>query len=156
MVGQTGFRSLATGMATVQRPLGSTNQVRPVFSSETAIHPDPRTSLSQAAIWIPIVGDWDGNGTTTIGVYEPSTASFFLRNRNTPGPADITIAGGKLDSDRWRLGWQRHDDHWSIRTQHSQLLPAKQQYTRSRRHNNCRLWRGKQADRFRHACSSGS
>jgi len=80
-------------MATVQRPLGSTNQVRPVFSSETAIHPDPRTSLSQAANWIPIVGDWDGNGTTTIGVYEPSTASFYLRNSNTPGVADITIAG---------------------------------------------------------------
>ncbi|NRQ35953.1 CHAP domain-containing protein [Nonomuraea sp. NN258] len=51
----------------------------------------------------PLVGDWDGNGTTTIGVYRPETRYFYLRNTNTPGdaqigfhfgdPGDIPIAG---------------------------------------------------------------
>ncbi len=36
---------------------------------------------------IPITGDWDGNGTTTIGVYRPTTATFYLRNTNSPGPS---------------------------------------------------------------------
>jgi hypothetical protein len=47
---------------------------------------------------IPIVGDWDGNGTTTIGVYRPGywnggpvPAQWLLRNTNTPGPPDMTI-----------------------------------------------------------------
>jgi hypothetical protein len=49
----------------------------------------------------PVVGDWDGNGTSTIGVYR--NAQFLLRNENTIGfaqivfglgfPGDIPIAG---------------------------------------------------------------
>ena len=35
----------------------------------------------------PVVGDWDGNGTTTLGVYRNGT--FSLRNSNTSGVADI-------------------------------------------------------------------
>ncbi len=52
---------------------------------------------------VPIAGDWDGNGTTTIGVYRPSTATFYLRNTNSSGtsiggfgfgsPGDIPITG---------------------------------------------------------------
>lgn len=42
----------------------------------------------------PLAGDWDGNGTTTIGLYNSATGSFFLRNSNTPGAADITINFG--------------------------------------------------------------
>ncbi|WP_082310042.1 CHAP domain-containing protein [Nonomuraea sp. SBT364] len=51
----------------------------------------------------PLVGDWDGNGTSTVGVYRPDTRYFYLRNSNTPGdaeigfhfgnPGDIPIAG---------------------------------------------------------------
>lgn len=41
---------------------------------------------------IPIVGDWDGDGDDTIGVYRNGT--FFLRNTNTSGPADITFSFG--------------------------------------------------------------
>lgn len=43
---------------------------------------------------IPLVGDWDGNGSTTIGVYLPSTGSVFLRNSNSAGPADIIFNYG--------------------------------------------------------------
>ena len=40
----------------------------------------------------PVAGDWDGNGTTTIGVYR--NGSFYLRNSNTIGFADIVFAFG--------------------------------------------------------------
>ena len=30
--------------------------------------------------WIPIAGDWDGDGTDTIGLYNPTTSTFYLRN----------------------------------------------------------------------------
>ena len=41
----------------------------------------------------PVVGDWDGNGTDTIGVYRNGT--FYLRNSNTIGVADIQFAFGQ-------------------------------------------------------------
>jgi cell wall assembly regulator SMI1 len=44
--------------------------------------------------WIPIVGDWDGDGVDTVGVYDPVTATFYLRNTNTAGFADITFVYG--------------------------------------------------------------
>ena len=43
---------------------------------------------------VPICGDWDGNGTVTVGSYVPATGVFFLRNSNSPGPADITFSFG--------------------------------------------------------------
>jgi len=42
----------------------------------------------------PVVGDWDGNGTTTIGIYRNGT--FFLRNSNTLGFAEIVFPFGNL------------------------------------------------------------
>ena len=44
--------------------------------------------------WIPIAGDWDGNGTDTIGLYNPVTSTFYLRNTNDSGYADVTFAYG--------------------------------------------------------------
>lgn len=41
----------------------------------------------------PVVGDWDGNGTTTIGVYR--NGMFYLRNSNTIGYADLAFAFGQ-------------------------------------------------------------
>ena len=43
---------------------------------------------------IPIVGDWDGNGTDTIGLYDPTTSVFYLRNSNSSGFADVIFAYG--------------------------------------------------------------
>jgi hypothetical protein len=46
---------------------------------------------------LPIVGDWDGNGTTTIGLFRPAAGPhpnmFLLRNTNSSGPPDISISG---------------------------------------------------------------
>ena len=41
----------------------------------------------------PIAGDWDGNGTATIGIYR--NGSFYLRNSNTVGFADLVISFGQ-------------------------------------------------------------
>ena len=41
----------------------------------------------------PVVGDWDGNGTVTIGIYRGHT--FFLRNENTIGFATIVFDFGQ-------------------------------------------------------------
>jgi hypothetical protein len=35
-----------------------------------------------------------GNGTHTIGIYDPATSNFFLRNSNSPGAADLTFSFG--------------------------------------------------------------
>ena len=40
--------------------------------------------------WLPITGDWDGDGVDTVGLYNPATATFFLKNSNSTGAADIT------------------------------------------------------------------
>jgi hypothetical protein len=42
----------------------------------------------------PVVGDWDGDGDATIGIYRNS--SFYLRNSNTLGFADLVFAFGQL------------------------------------------------------------
>jgi hypothetical protein len=47
-----------------------------------------------AASWIPLSGDWDGNGTDTAGLYDPSNGFFYLKNTNTPGPADQVFGLG--------------------------------------------------------------
>jgi hypothetical protein len=39
--------------------------------------------------WIPVVGDWNGSGTTTIGVVDPATMTWRLRDLNSPGAPDI-------------------------------------------------------------------
>jgi NOL1/NOP2/fmu family ribosome biogenesis protein len=40
----------------------------------------------------PIVGDWDGDGDATIGIFRNGT--FYLRNNNTIGYADVVFAFG--------------------------------------------------------------
>jgi V8-like Glu-specific endopeptidase len=39
--------------------------------------------------WFPVVGDWNGDGASTIGVVDPR-ATWYLRNSNNAGVPDIT------------------------------------------------------------------
>ncbi|MGQ9896709.1 MAG: hypothetical protein ACUVR8_03980 [Acidobacteriota bacterium] len=45
---------------------------------------------------VPLAGDWDGDGTTTVGVFRlvSGTATFFLRNSNSAGFADLSFPFG--------------------------------------------------------------
>ena len=51
----------------------------------------------------PVIGDWDGNGTDTIGIYR--NGSFYLRNFNTPGYADLVFAFGTPDDQPVAGDW---------------------------------------------------
>jgi hypothetical protein len=44
--------------------------------------------------WIPLAGDWTGSGTTGIGMYDPKTATFYLRNTPTPGAPNEAFTYG--------------------------------------------------------------
>ncbi|MBK6317068.1 MAG: hypothetical protein IPF53_22995 [Blastocatellia bacterium] len=44
--------------------------------------------------WTPLAGDFDGNGTDTVGLYSASNGFYFLRNTNAPGGADLTFGYG--------------------------------------------------------------
>ena len=41
-----------------------------------------------------VVGDWDGDGKDTTGVFRPSNGVIFLKNQNSTGYADIAINYG--------------------------------------------------------------
>jgi hypothetical protein len=42
----------------------------------------------------PVVGDWDGDGQDTVGLYHRGEGKFYLRNSNTTGGADATAIYG--------------------------------------------------------------
>jgi len=44
--------------------------------------------------WFPVAGDWDGDGIDTIGLYRHPSGTFYLKNSNTEGPADVTFPYG--------------------------------------------------------------
>jgi hypothetical protein len=44
--------------------------------------------------FVPLVGDWNGDGVNTIGLYDPANGGFFLRNSNTGGMADAAFNYG--------------------------------------------------------------
>lgn len=44
--------------------------------------------------WIPLAGDWNGDGVSTPGVFVPSTSTFFLKDTNAPGGADHVFSFG--------------------------------------------------------------
>src|SRR4029079_17039039 len=41
--------------------------------------------------WLPIAGDWDGDGTATVGLYDPATGIFRLENEPVGGAADVLL-----------------------------------------------------------------
>lgn len=46
------------------------------------------------AMYHPLTGDWDGDGIDTIGVYDPRSSVWFLRNSNSAGAADLCFRYG--------------------------------------------------------------
>jgi CSLREA domain-containing protein len=45
--------------------------------------------------WVPLAGDWDGaGGPEGIGVYDPATSTFYLRNTPDAGPAQTVFTFG--------------------------------------------------------------
>jgi CubicO group peptidase (beta-lactamase class C family) len=46
----------------------------------------------------PVIGDWDGDGVDTVGLYRRDTGEFFLRNKNSEGPVDLMFTFGTTNS----------------------------------------------------------
>ena len=40
---------------------------------------------------VPVSGDWNGDGIATAGAFSPATSTFYLRNSNSSGNADIVL-----------------------------------------------------------------
>ena len=40
---------------------------------------------------VPVIGDWNGDGTDTVGIFRSDVGVFYLRHTNTAGFADSTI-----------------------------------------------------------------
>jgi hypothetical protein len=57
--------------------------------------------------WVPIVGDWDGDGVETIGLYDGAAGKFFLRNSNSAGVADTVFRYGPQSA-----GWKPVSGDW--------------------------------------------
>ena len=57
-----------------------------------------------AARGIPVVGNWDGVGGDTIGVYRPGDRSWHLRNYNSAGAVSIAVFGYGGTGDRGVVG----------------------------------------------------
>ncbi len=47
---------------------------------------------------LPIVGDWNGDGMDTLGLYNPTTATFYLSDSNAGGYANNTFVYGPANS----------------------------------------------------------
>jgi autotransporter-associated beta strand protein len=62
----------------------------------------------QTTAWIPLAGDWTGDGKTTIGLYNPTTSVFFLHNSNAGGAADMTFQFGPVG-----CGWVPLAGDWA-------------------------------------------
>ena len=73
----------ATGELALSNSLSKTSQDLPI---------DLRFTLQAPGTGrLPVAGDWNGDGIETVGLYDPATQTFYLRNTNTTGPADLTF-----------------------------------------------------------------
>ena len=57
--------------------------------------------------WIPITGDWNGDGKDETGLYDPSTSIFYLRDPATGG-----VQGNPFLFGAGGLGWQPVAGDW--------------------------------------------
>ena len=68
-------------------------------------------------VWTPVVGDWDGNNTDTVGAVVATGGAMFwsLRNSNTPGPPNIGpfAYGGAAFDGFGRPFWQPVVGDWN-------------------------------------------
>jgi hypothetical protein len=57
-----------------------------------------------------VIGDWDGDGDQTIGIYDPPEEEFYLRNSNTPGPSENNFDWGKSEDKPIAGDWDGDGD----------------------------------------------
>jgi hypothetical protein len=63
---------------------------------------------STAENWIPVRGDWNGDGMDSQGLYDPLTSAFFLKDVCEPGNADYVFGFGQPEA-----GWMPIVGDWN-------------------------------------------
>jgi len=58
--------------------------------------------------WIPLAGDWDGDGRDSVGFYDPRRGLFRLRNALSPGVSDFLFRFGPANA-----GWLPVAGDWN-------------------------------------------
>jgi hypothetical protein len=58
--------------------------------------------------WVPLTGDWNADGTDTVGMYDPVNSCFFLTNSTSGGMAQITFCFGAANA-----GWLPVAGDWN-------------------------------------------
>ena len=86
------FRAIATGGADTTGVFRPTNGALYLKNTNATGFADVQINYGLGGDY-PVTGDWDGNGTATIGVYR--NGSFMLRNSNTIGFAEIVFPFGQ-------------------------------------------------------------
>ncbi len=51
--------------------------------------------------WHPLVGDWNGDGVDTIGLYDPNSAHFYLKDSNNAWTGDVSHFGFNVRLPGW-------------------------------------------------------
>ena len=74
--------------------------------------PGPADNLVQfgpaGAGWIPLAGDWNGDGRATLAVFDQQNSMFYFKNTNAPGPADGVVQFGPAGA-----GWFPLAGEWN-------------------------------------------
>ncbi|MCS7465895.1 hypothetical protein NZK35_04310 [Stieleria sp. ICT_E10.1] len=86
--------------------IGLFNQVSSTFELKGSKYDD---SIDQSTTfgpgrsteWLPVTGDWDGDGFDTVGLYNSRTGVFHLKNSIAPGNADHLFAFGPSGNAGW-------------------------------------------------------
>ncbi len=58
--------------------------------------------------WLPLVGDWNGDGIDTIGLYDPASSAFHLRSTNDAVAGETTVTYGPANG-----GWMPLVGDWN-------------------------------------------
>ena len=67
--------------------------------------PSIRTNVAELikkygnSTWFPVAGDWNGDGFSTVGLYNQVSGIFYLRNSNDAGPAHISFRYGPVNNN---------------------------------------------------------
>lgn len=78
----------------VYRPQTGTFFLRGARPGWAETEPDVEVTFG-APLATPLVGDWDGDGSQTVGVFDPGSRTFRLRSSSTAGDGDVEVVFGQ-------------------------------------------------------------
>ena len=106
-------RSPETGTVT-EGPMSEFTVLQPIRSTSGTAQPPLSTGESVSDL--PVTGDWNADGRTDVGVYRPSTHTFYLRNGTTTAinwgiSSDLPVTGDWNADGRTDVGVYRPSTH---------------------------------------------